>query len=98
MPGEKGFSEGNIRYMYRFYKLYSQYIENLLQGVEDSNPTNLLHGIEDFNDTKHPHGADDLLKEICSIPWFHQQRIIDKCKEDAEKALFFVRKVIIAVR
>lgn len=94
MPGEKGFSEGNIRYMYRFYKLYSQYIENLLQGVEDSNPTNLLHGVEDFNDTKYPHGADDLLKEICSIPWFHQQRIIDKCKGDAKKALFFVRKVI----
>lgn len=94
MPGEKGFSEGNIRYMYRFYKLYSQHIENLLQGVEDSNSTNLLHGVEDFNDTKHPHGADDLLKEICSIPWFHQQRIIDKCKGDAKKALFFVRKVI----
>ena len=94
MPGEKGFSEGNIRYMYRFYKLYSQYIENLLQGVEDSNPTNLLQGVEDFNDTKHPHDADDLLKEICSIPWFHQQRIIDKCKGDAKKALFFVRKVI----
>lgn len=94
MPGEKGFSEGNIRYMYRFYKLYSQYIENLLQGVEDSNPTNLLRGVEDSNYTKHPHDADDLLKEICSIPWFHQQRIIDKCKGDAKKALFFVRKVI----
>ena len=94
MPGEKGFSEGNIRYMYRFYKLYSQYIENLLQGVEDSNPTNLLRGVEDSNYTKHPHEASDLLKEICSIPWFHQQRIIDKCKGDAKKALFFVRKVI----
>ena len=94
MPGEKGFSEGNIRYMYRFYKLYSQHIENLLQGVEDSNTTNLLRGVEDSNYTKHPHDAGDLLKEICSIPWFHQQRIIDKCKGDAKKALFFVRKVI----
>ena len=94
MPGEKGFSEGNIRYMYRFYKLYSQHIENLLQGVEDSNTTNLLRGVEDSNYTKHPHDACDLLKEICSIPWFHQQRIIDKCKGDAKKALFFVRKVI----
>lgn len=94
MPGEKGFSEGNIRYMYRFYKLYSQHIENLLQGVEDSNTTNLLRGVEDSNYTKHPHDAGDLRKEICSIPWFHQQRIIDKCKGDAKKALFFVRKVI----
>lgn len=94
MLGEKGFSEGNIRYMYRFYKLYSQHIENLLQGVEDSNTTNLLRGVEDSNYTKHPHDAADLLKEICSIPWFHQQRIIDKCKGDAKKALFFVHKVI----
>jgi hypothetical protein len=94
MPGEKGFSEGNIRYMYRFYKLYSQCIGNLLQGVEDSNPTNLLRGVEDSNYTKHPHEGSDLLKEICSIPWFHQQRIIDKCKGDAKKALFFVHKVI----
>lgn len=94
MPGEKGFSEGNIRYMYRFYKLYSQHIENLLQGAEDSNTTNLLRGVEDSNYTKHPHDAADLLKEICSIPWFHQQRIIDKCKGDAKKALFFVHKVI----
>ena len=94
MPGEKGFSEGNIRYMYRFYKLYSQYIENLLHPVEESAPTNLLRGVEDFKSTKHPQGADDLIAEICSIPWFHQQRIIDKCKGDAKKALFFVRKVI----
>ena len=27
MSEEKGFSEGNIRYMYRFYKLYSQALE-----------------------------------------------------------------------
>ena len=26
------------------------------------------------------------------IPWFHHQRIIDKCKDDMDKALFFVRK------
>lgn len=90
MPGEKGFSEGNIRYMYRFYQLYSQYIENLLHAVEESAPTNLLRGVEDFKSTKYPQGADDLIAEICSIPWFHQQRIIDKCKGDVKKALFFV--------
>lgn len=94
MPGEKGFSEGNIRYMYRFYQLYSQHIENLLHAVEESAPTNLLRGVEDFKSTKYPQGADDLIAEICSIPWFHQQRIIDKCKGDVKKALFFVRKVI----
>ena len=82
MSGEKGFSEGNIRYMYRFYKLYSQHIENLLQGVDDSDIANL------------PQLAERLYNEVCSIPWDHQRRIIDKCKGDAKKALFFVRKVI----
>lgn len=52
-------------------------MENLLHPVEESAPINLLRGIEDFKSTKHTSGADDLLKEICSIPWFHQQRIID---------------------
>ena len=94
MPEEKGFSESNIRYMYRFYQLYSQLFENLPQGVEDSCNTNLLQGVEDFKTANRPQLADDLLKEIFSIPWVHQQRIIDKCKGDAEKALFFVRKVI----
>ena len=70
MPEEKGFSESNIRYMYRFYELYNQEIVNF------------------------PQGAEKLFVEICSIPWDHQRRIIDKCKGDAKKALFFVRKVI----
>ena len=82
MPGEKGFSETNLKYTYYFYQLYSQLFENRLQGVDD------------FEKQNHLQGVDDLLKEICSIPWFHQQRIIDKCKGDAKKALFFVRKVI----
>lgn len=82
MPGEKGFSETNLKYTYYFYQLYSQLVENRLQGVDD------------FKKQNHLQGVDDLLKEICSIPWFHQQRIIDKCKGDAKKAFFFVRKVI----
>lgn len=40
-----------------------------------------------------PQTADDFMREICSIPWDHQRRIIDRCKGDAKKALFFVRKV-----
>ena len=94
MPGEKGFSETNLKYMYYFYQLYSQLIENRLQGVDDFGRQNHLQGVDELKTQNHPQAADDLLTEICSIPWFHQQRIIDKCKGDAEKALFFVRKVI----
>ena len=82
MPEEKGFSERNLRNMYDFYKTYSQVVENLQQAAANSSGTNRRQG------------ADDLLREICSIPWDHQCRIVSKCKGDANKALFFVRKVI----
>ncbi len=82
MPGEKGFSETNLKYMYYFYQLYSQLFENRLRGVDNLDGQN------------RPQLADDLLSEICSIPWDHQRRIIDKSKRNPHKALFFVRKVI----
>lgn len=81
MPEEKGFSVTNLKYMYYFYHLYSQLIENRPQGADDFEKQNYLQDV------------DDLLKEICSIPWFHQQRIIDKCKGDAKKARQFFPSV-----
>ena len=94
MSGEKGFSEGNIRYMYRFYQMYNQLIVKLPQSAEDFSQTNLLQGVDDSDIANLPQLAERLYNEVCSIPWDHQRRIIDKCKGDAKKALFFVRKVI----
>lgn len=34
----------------------------------------------------------DDFKMLLPIPWDHHRRIIDKCKGDMDKALFFVRK------
>ena len=34
------------------------------------------------------------LDSLFSIPWFHHQRIIDKCKGDVSMALFYVRKTV----
>ena len=82
MPGEKGFSVTNLKYMYYFYQLYSQLIENRPQGADD------------FDSPNRRQSADDLLREIFSIPWGHQCRIVSKCKKNPDKALFFVRKVI----
>lgn len=82
MPGEKGFSVTNLKYMYYFYQLYSQLIENRPQGADD------------FGSPNRRQSADDLLREIFSIPWDHQCRIVSKCKKNPDKALFFVRKVI----
>lgn len=71
LPGVKGFSATNLKYMTYFYALNSPVTEN------------------------HPQAADDFNKSILfSIPWDHHRRIIDKCKGNVKKAIFFVRKTM----
>ena len=94
MPGEKGFSVTNLKYMYYFYQLYSQLIENRPQAADNLSNQNLLQGVDNLSEQNRPQLAYDLLSEICSIPWDHQRRIIDKSGRNPHKALFFVRKVI----
>lgn len=93
MPDVKGFSPTNLKYMSYFYKLYAPLFANRPQLADDFAETlfnadkqyvvgqkqNRLQGVDDF-------------KILFYIPWFHHQRIIDKCKGDMDKALFFVRK------
>ncbi len=81
LPDVKGFSETNLKYMYYFYSLYSKRIENHPQLADDLNKSN------------YPQRADDFtLDELCSISWDHHRRIIDKCKNNVDKAIFFVCK------
>lgn len=94
MPGEKGFSETNLKYMYYFYQLYSQVVGNLPQPAIDLDNRNRLQGVDDSKRPNRQQAADDSFKVIFSIPWDHQCRIVSKCKGNPEKALFFVRKVI----
>ncbi len=38
--------------------------------------------------------SPQLVGKLCSIPWGHHRYIMDKCKNDVEKALFYVEKTI----
>lgn len=86
LPDVKGLSENNIRYMYRFYMLYSQLTANLLQPVED---------LQSSSSCSLQTTDDSCLSMLFSIPWFHHQRIIDHCKDNVDKALFFVKKTLL---
>lgn len=76
LPGVEGLSESNIRYCERFYSLYIQVVENLPQVVEDLESRNLPQVVE----------------ELCCIPWGHHRLIIDRCSNNPQKALFFVKQ------
>lgn len=93
MPGVKGFSPINLRYMSKFFKLYAPLYGNIPQCAElfsdsllDANVPQLAE-----HSKKCQQSVDDF-KKLFSIPWDHHRRIIDKCKDDMDKALFFVRK------
>lgn len=76
LPDVKGFSPTNIKYFRYFYELYSPILEDHRKIADD------------YALQKCPQLADDLF----SIPWDHHRRIIDRCKDNPRKALFFVRK------
>lgn len=83
MPDVRGLSETNLKYMYYFYCLYSRCLENRPQPADDSKMSIRLQGVDDF--TK---------EGLFSIPWFHHQRIIDHCKDNTEKALYYVHETL----
>ena len=93
MPGVKGFSPINLRYMSKFFKLYTPLYRNIPQTAElfsDSLSDSIVPQVaEQFEKRQQP--VDDF-NLLFSIPWDHHRRIIDKCKDDMDKALFFVRK------
>lgn len=93
IPGVKGFSPINLRYMSKFFKLYARLYENIPQSAELFS--------DSLSDANVPQVAEhsgksqqsvDYFKMLFSIPWDHHRRIIDKCKGNMDKALFFVRK------
>ena len=54
--------------------------ENILQNVDNSE---IIQQV-----------AEKIMSDIFSVPWGHHKYIIDKCSNDPEKALFFVRQTI----
>ncbi len=42
-----------------------------------------------------PQAAEEFNRSMLfSIPWDHHRRIIDRCKDNVEKAIFFVKKTL----
>lgn len=82
LPEVKSFSVTNLHYIKWFYELYPD-IENLPQAGVDS------HDIQNLPQL----GVNSTALIFC-IPWGHNKLIIDKCKDNPDKAMFFVRQTI----
>lgn len=80
-PGVKSFSPTNLKYMRYFYEMYPDAL------IRPQDVDELV-----INENR-PQIVDDL-SMIFRIPWGHNRTIIDKCKNNKNKALYYVRKTL----
>ena len=80
-PNDSGFSPRNIRYCRDFYCLYAR-SEILQQTVAKSNRCKGCATLQ------------QLVAKLVMMPWGHHCQLIDKCKGDGEKALFYVQRTV----
>ena len=86
LPDVKGFSLQNLRYIKRFYILYSSIFQCNILKINDLQIR--PQPVGEFASTVEDRG---ILQLFC-IPWGHHRLIIDKCSSSPDKALFYVRK------
>ena len=80
MPDSKGFSRTNLLYMVNSYKMYPDTaIVPQLEGQTAPEPV------------PQPEGQD---ADIFAVPWGHHKLIIDRCRNDPDKALFYLRETL----
>ena len=82
-PDIKSFSPTNLRYMRYFYEMYPT--AEICQKVVDESET---------SENRQQLADESGLQWIFCIPWGHHMFLLDKCKENQEKALFYVKKTI----
>jgi len=82
LPDVKSFSRTNLYYMKSFYELYSNEID-LSQNDECLYKGEIVPQVG---------GQSGITPFI--IPWGHNKLIIDKCRDNPDKALFFVKQTI----
>lgn len=90
---KKGFSPTSLWYTKRFFCLYSTAFENFQQVVGKLGGTNLQQHVGKSSGSNRQQAVDDF-EMLFMIPWGHHCRIIDKAEDNAQKALFFVRKTM----
>jgi predicted nuclease of restriction endonuclease-like (RecB) superfamily len=102
-PDSTCFSQTNLLYMKNFYLLYQPYTDTACKFVEQTSPQAVekTEKVITQQVVEHTEGVitqqvvEQIQNDLFSVPWGHHVRIIDKCKDDSNKALFFVHQTVI---
>lgn len=94
-PDASCFSETNLKYMKYFYEMFplSEIRPQPVDEIRDEGKTfqaEVVLGKDEIS----PQLVDELSFEIFSVPWGHYRLLIDKFKNQPEKAKFFIHKIV----
>lgn len=105
LPGISGLSPTNLYYCKKWFLTYYQEFINLQQPVvkiQNDSDSNLQQPVVKIQETSigktetlfaaKNQVLQQIVTEFFSVPWSHHIRIIDKCKKDTSKALFYVHQ------
>ena len=84
-PEVHSFSPTNLKYMRYFYELYPNVDANHQQVAEKSEIRPQPEDESPMHINRPQHGDD-----LFTIPWSHHKLVIDKCKGNQAKALFYL--------
>lgn len=87
------------KYGSKFYAALSRDLRHELPGVEGLSETSIRYAKRFYSLYQQrveilPQLVERLHEDLFSIPWGHHRYIIDKCSNDSEKALFYVRQTL----
>jgi predicted nuclease of restriction endonuclease-like (RecB) superfamily len=89
LPEATGLSRTNLYYAKKFYLLYHQFVQQVVGQID-----NCCKSIEEERSISAQQLVGQLQNDIFSIPWGHHIRIMDKCSDSSDKALFYVHETI----
>ena len=96
---DKDISEKGMEAKYGsgFNKMLSKDLTELMPDIRSFSVTNLKYMryfYETFPDAQNRPQLVDDLDTIFMIPWGHYRYILNKCRDNQDKALFYVRKTL----
>lgn len=96
LPEVKSFSQRNLQYMNQFYRMFPDAV-NTKQAVSQLEAEAIAHQVDaQLPQTEIMHRVDAQMGDeiVFCIPWGHIKVILDKCKDDKDKAMFYVKKTL----
>jgi predicted nuclease of restriction endonuclease-like (RecB) superfamily len=96
LPKVKSFSQRNLQYMNQFYRMFPDALnaKQVSPRIEADEITHQVDAQKTKNEITHQVDAQIGDKIVFFIPWGHIKVILDKCRDNKDKALFYVRKTL----